>query len=317
MFTGSAMLTNSLLLAINGKVSGGSYGIAFGSSTDAWSWGIGQFLTAGSGWESSDVKDPWLVWDGSQYVCFYSGYNGTAYQIGRATASAIQGPWTKYASNPVIAHGTTGDPDEVGAAGPTVSYNSNDSPAWKMWYAGHPSGWTTSNPIASICFADSSDGITWTKRGKVIAVGTAGSFDDFSVYMGCFYRIASNSWYVFVSGSHDPGTGLVSRSAYCTCTDPATSSTYSALSQLSNYTGNVTVGGLTWQSNSPRCIIRRGSEYMCFPTFWNPTVVTGQIEACSLVTSSDLTSWASPTSLMFSGYPWSVSDENPSVMVAP
>lgn len=301
-----------VLLAFNHK--GSAYAIGFGGSMDrnTWSTGLG-ILTAGAGWESSEVKDPWLIWDGSQFVCFYSGFDGTSFKIGRATASTMQGPWTKYGSNPILSNGGIGDPDEVGCEFPVVSYNSNDSPAWKMWYTGQPSGWTSSNPVSTLCFADSSDGITWTKRGTVVGLGTAGAFNDFATLSGCFYRSASNSWTVYLAGYHDPGTGVLAHSGYCTCTDPASAATYSAVSQLSNYTGNVTVGGRTWQSNLPRGIISHKNAYLAFMTLWKPTDTSSLLETCVNVYSADLTSWTVPTDLMLA---MQISTENPSVLIS-
>jgi predicted GH43/DUF377 family glycosyl hydrolase len=87
----------------NGTDTTGNYQIGAMSSSDGSTWtkyASNPILSPTSGWESSSVKDPWMLWDGSQYVMYYSGYNGTTFKIGRATAPAYTGPWTRYGSNP-------------------------------------------------------------------------------------------------------------------------------------------------------------------------------------------------------------------------
>ena len=314
-----------LLAAYNGATTLGppsNYEIGLAAAGDHANWttmGLAKIF-AGSGWESQWVAQPSLVWDGSQYVIYYTGYNGTNPQIGRATASLFNGDWTKYASNPVIAHGAAGAPDEVGAGFPNVHYDPLDSPAWRMWYHAFPAGASITNPAGlTVCYADSSDGITWTKHGTVVGVGSAGAFNDIGTDNGAVFKSGS-TWYIYTAGYHNPGSGIVAKGAYCTTTNPASAGSYSAQTQLTNYTGNITVGGKTWQSNQPRGIIPNpdGSGYLCWLTLWNPTVGTGILEACVQVTSTDLTSWATPSALMLPFDSWSaVSSENPSILVAP
>jgi len=87
------------------------------------------FQKTGAGWESSHVKDPWILWDGSQFVIFYAGYDGTNYRIGRATApdwaSVLAGTITRYGSNPIIGLGASGQFDEAMAAYPIVWYDAS------------------------------------------------------------------------------------------------------------------------------------------------------------------------------------------------
>lgn len=313
---GGAAMRRELGMAFNHSSSLSGYQIGFGRSWDRQTWTsyLGK-IPLGSGWDANTVKDPWLVWDGSQFVCFYSGYDNTRFAIGRATAPSLGGTWTKYASNPVLSHGGVGSVDEVGCEFPVVSYNANDSPAWKMWYIGQPSGWTSANGYpGTLCFADSTDGISWTKRGQVVGLGSAGAFNDLALFPGCFFRSASNNWTVYVLGFHNNGTVVVGMGGYCTCTDPANSATYSAVTQFANYTGNLTIGGRTWQSNMPRGIIAEGDVYRVFLSFWNPTVTTTIRETCGTAISPDLTSWPVPRDLMLT---LNVSSENPSVIEMP
>lgn len=312
------------LAAYNGessRASGGNYQVGIAASGDRVNWdtcGV-PVIGPGSGWESTWVAQPSLVWDGSQFVIFYTGYNGTNLAIGRATASIFNGAWTKYASNPVVNHGSSGDPDEVGAGFPIVHYDPLDSPAWRMWYHAFPHGAGITNPAGlTVCYADSSDGISWTKHGTMIGVGTAGAFNDIGTDNGAVVKVGS-TWYVFVSGYHSYSGSTLSKSGYCTTTDPATAADYSSLTQLTNYTGDITVGGRTWRSNQTRHIFANADgTYTAWLSLWAPTVTTTILETCVQVTSPDVISWGTPSQLMLAYDSWAVlSSENPSVLVAP
>lgn len=310
-----------LFAGFNGaSVGGTNYKIGFAYSLDQTNWstyGGSLIQLSASGWDSNTIKDPSLIWDGTQFVCYYGGYNGTNFAIGRATAAHPSGPWYKYASNPVLSKGTTGDPDEVGCEFPIVWYDANDTPKYRMWYVGYPSGFSSStNPIGTVCHADSADGITWTKRGTVIGRGAASSFNEIASIPGAVTKSGS-TWYVYLCGMR--ATDFIAKSAYATTTSPASSASYSALTQFTNYTGNITVGGKTWQSNLPRGILSDGAGgYRCWIDLWKPTDTTTILETCAQVTSTDLTSWATPSALMLPFDSWSaVSSENPSILVAP
>jgi hypothetical protein len=270
---------------------------------------------AGGSWESSYVKDPALVRDGTQLVCYYAGYNGTQFRIGRATATSVDGTWTKYASNPIIGFGGVGDPDEDGAEFPVPIYEPSAPRPWKMWYAAYPDGATPGAPGGvTIAFADSLDGIAWTKRGRVLNVGTAGQFDDFGLIPGCVIKVGS-TYYLYYTGFR---SNLLMHSGYATCTDPADSGTYVRGGAIAGFTGNITAAGVTWQSNVARSIVpsSTGSGYRVFGTLWNPTPVDTE-EVTFSTTASSLTTWTVPSSLAFTNASWYLnSGENPSVTYA-
>lgn len=256
-------------------------------------------------WEGSHVFQPWLVRDGSQYVCYYAGALPTT-KIGRAIASNPSGTWTKYANNPVLSVGSSGATDEAAIDGPVVYYDASLSPAWKMWYAGSSSGGTWKTH-----FADSSDGLSWTKRGVVIGTGAVSSVNETGSVPGCVL-LAGSTWYVFLSGIDANGKY---HGAWATCTDPADSGTYSAITVLSNFSGDVTVGGKTWRKNQPRGIWQDGSVYRCYVTVFDPSNTSSILEGAVAVTSPDLTSWAAPSALMLPFDSWAaVSSENPVIV---
>lgn len=279
--------------------------------------GSGALISAGSGgqWDDVHVKDPSLVWDGAQFVCYYSGFDGSAYRIGRATCATLTGSWTKYGSNPVLDLGGGGAFDEDGLSFPAVLYEPADTGAeWKMWYCGFPNGATAGNPQGQLVgYATSSDGLSWTKHGAVLAAGGSGAFDEWGTSMGAVLKI--DATYHLLYGGWN--TSLKMHSGHASCTDPL--GTYTKHGTIAGYTGNLAVGGWTWQSNVPRAVIPRESgTYRVGISTWNPTPVDTE-EGCVMVSASDLTTWASPSGLMIGlGSGWYAnSAENPSIIVAP
>jgi predicted GH43/DUF377 family glycosyl hydrolase len=106
-------------------------------------------------YDPADQTTPFRMW--------YSGRSGVFGGIGYAT-SADGVTWTKYpgfgAPTPVLTHGPAGSADSFSAADPTVL---KDGSTWKMWYTGDDSS------KKRIAYATSTDGVTWSKGGKVIA----------------------------------------------------------------------------------------------------------------------------------------------------
>jgi hypothetical protein len=207
----------TLYALFNGEPGTGEY--AIGAATyDGATWteyASNPVLQKGSGWESGHVKDPMLLWDGSQYVCYYAGYNGSQYQIGRATATTYSGPWTKYASNPVLALGAGGAFDDNGLAFPTVLYEPDDvSKPWKMWYRADDG----SNHL-TIGYAHSTDGLAWTKVGKVLDVGTGGAWDDAWVQPCTVVKVGA-TYYLFTGGASSVTQPHFWQGGLVTFTDP-------------------------------------------------------------------------------------------------
>jgi hypothetical protein len=178
----------------NGTDSDGPY--AIGAATfDGSTWtvhGSNPVLQKGSGgaWDDDHVKDPCLLHDGMQYVVYYSGYDGSAYRIGRATASALTGPWTKYASNPVLDLGSGGAFDDAGVIFPTVHF---DGTTWRMWYGGYDGS------THRIGYASSADGVTWTKHGQVVDLGSSGAWNDEGTVPAAIYKDGP-TYHLFTGG---------------------------------------------------------------------------------------------------------------------
>jgi len=306
-------------MLFNGSAGSGIYQIGQATSTDAgvtWTvYGGNPVITNGAGgsWNSSQSHAPCVVWDGSQWVLFADGYDGTHYRIGRWTSADLI-TWTPYGSNPILGLGAAGAFDETGLVAPQVTHNALLSPAWKMWYVGFDAAGVT-----TVGYADSSDGISWTKHGKVIGLGTAGAFNDQGVGLGCAI-LTGSTWTVFVAGQADTGAHANYRAGSCTVSvgSEATSASYSTPAVLSAFSGMLTMGdGLTYHSNTLTSVLARGVSYVGYGTTFDPTTGPGR-EVALRSTSNDLVTWTTPTGpLLALGSGWdAVSAENPSVVQA-
>ena len=141
--------------------------------------------------DSGELGGPTVLLDAGVYKMWYFGGSGGAYQIGYATSSDGRN-WVK--QGPVLSPTL---PSEAGI----IAYAEVVKLAaqYRMWYSGGGAG---SNRIFG---ATSNDGVTWTKEGIVLDVGTAGSADDQQVWdpsvvvQGGIFRM----WYSG-SSSSDP-----------------------------------------------------------------------------------------------------------------
>lgn len=195
---GAFAASGSLLALFNGSQDGLLYAIGAASyNGSTWTEAAGNPVLqkgAGGTWDDDHVKDPCLIWDGSQYVCYYAGHDGTKYQIGRATATSHEGTWTKAAGNPVLAVGSGGAFDDAGVNFPTVLYEPTDTgKEWKCWY-GADDGSTQ-----RVGYAYSSDGLSWTKVGQVLTIGAGGTWNDVGVLPMAIYKDGA-TYNLFVGG---------------------------------------------------------------------------------------------------------------------
>jgi hypothetical protein len=196
---GGAFVTSPNLVALyNGTDADGPYAIG-AASFDGSVWTVyasNPVLEKGAGgtWDDDHVKDPWLLWDGSQFVCYYAGFDGTKYQVGRATAISHEGPWTKDAGNPVLTVGAGGAFDDAGLIFPTVLYEPSDTGReWKLWYGAND------GTNYRIGYAYSSDGVSWTKHGQVVNIGAGGTWNDEGVVPAGIVKDGA-TYYLFAGG---------------------------------------------------------------------------------------------------------------------
>lgn len=208
-------IVGDLVGLYNGSTDGSAYAIgAITRTSGVWAEDAGNPVLqkgAGGAWDDVTVKDPWLMWDGSQYVMYYSGLDGTNYRIGRATADDVAGPWTKAGGNPVLGLGAGGAFDDVHVSFPVVLREAADD--WKMWYTAFDGSKYT------IGYAHSTDGIAWTKEGQVIDVGAGGSWNDVHLLTSGIIRVGA-TYYLFVGGAQDTGGNPRWQAGLYTFTDP-------------------------------------------------------------------------------------------------
>lgn len=128
-------------------------------------------------WDSWRVNHHDVNFDGSTYQLWYTGYaQPNISSIGYASSSnGID--WNKL-SDPVLEPSESGW-DSLTAASPVVIF---DGSIYKMWYGG---GRDVTGE-ASIGYATSPDGISWTKYGTnpVMQPGPPGAWDDLQVLPG-------------------------------------------------------------------------------------------------------------------------------------
>ncbi|TMK77340.1 MAG: hypothetical protein E6G45_10045 [Actinobacteria bacterium] len=130
------------------------------------SWSARSQLLAGdgTGFDASAVAHPSVIKDGANYIMYYTGLDsgGTA-KIGRATATAATGPFTRGA-NAVLDLGAASEFDASSVKDPVViKAGAGD---YRMLYTGVET--LEGKTIERAGYANSADGITWTKRGVVL-----------------------------------------------------------------------------------------------------------------------------------------------------
>ena len=193
-------------------------------------------------WEQGDLERPVVIKDGATYKMWYTGNDASAVlRIGYAT-SPDGTTWTKY-NDP----STTGDPyansDPVLQPSDGANWDSThvgfawilkDGAKYKMWYAGA----STEDPddSAQIGYAESDDGISWSRSGLNPLNLTGGATDwDAGVYGPCVIKDDDapaseryKMWYVGYNlnpPGHPPSIGYATSSDGTTWTkynDPST-----------------------------------------------------------------------------------------------
>jgi len=126
-------------------------------------------------WDDYTVIPGPVIWDGSQYILYYTASDGSRYRIGAATSTDGLN-WTKYASNPVLDVSGSGEWDDNYVGWCEVMF---DGSTFHMWYTGH------SGTYYQIGYASSPDGFAWTKDASnpVVGRGASGEFDYYHAYV--------------------------------------------------------------------------------------------------------------------------------------
>lgn len=215
-FAGRASGVSTAYALFNGQNGDGVYYLGAATRTNGeWEeYALNPVISPGASgtWDDAGVHGPSLVWNGSEYRAYYGGYDGATFRIGFATAPAVNGPWTKQGM--VLDVGSSGDFDDGRVWFPTVIYEPTDTgKEWKMWYGGNDGS------VARIGYAYSSDGITWTKVGMVLDLGTGGQWDDVEVMPGAIIKVAG-TYYLHYLGRSSATPSYFWQGGLVTFTDP-------------------------------------------------------------------------------------------------
>jgi len=159
-------------------------------------------------WDDERVNPGAVIFDGSSYKMWYTGYDGFFRRTGYAT-SPDGITWTKSDSNPVMDVGAAGEWDDTWAIISAVIFNGSDYQGWYPGGGGPNANFRTG-------YATSPDGITWTKSDSnhVMDFGAAGEWDGASagvgavIYNGSIYEM----WYEGIRAG-------VTQIGYATSTD--------------------------------------------------------------------------------------------------
>ena len=159
--------------------------IGHATSTDGVTWTMdpaNPVLTPGDDgeWDDIFVAGGAVIYEGGEFHMWYTGSGGDDVWLGvkGGYATSPDGSvWTKHEGNPILDVGPAGSFDE-GQAWPTSVIF--DGETYRMWYTG------TSLPdyIFAIGYAESTDGISWTKHpGPVLEpVPNQSGWDDWDVF---------------------------------------------------------------------------------------------------------------------------------------
>lgn len=138
---------------------GGNSQIGHATSADGIHWtksATNPILSIGlpSDFDSQQISYCTVLFHNNQFWMWYSGNNGTNWQIGLATSQdGIN--WTKNSNNPVLRIGSSGQWDLTNVYAPIVIF---DGRLFRMWYNGSGPGFQL-----AIGYAVSADGIHWEK----------------------------------------------------------------------------------------------------------------------------------------------------------
>lgn len=128
-----------------------------------------------------------------------------------STVTFSQFTWTKYPSNPLSIHGSSGSWDRS-VVTPFVLFNS-DLNRYEMWFT----AWTGDFPNGGIGFAYSNDGLTWTKSPDPVLRTSFTGWDSLFVGVPCVIK-EGGSYKMWYTGSKAT-TRIPSHIGYATSPD--------------------------------------------------------------------------------------------------
>lgn len=179
--------------------------IAYATSADGgftWTTPVDCALTPTSGWSVSRASV--IKMAASDYRIWYTEQQGTTMRICYATGSDGVN-WTPYSGNPIMtAQAGWESQVDVAIGQPVVVLDSANS-KFRMWYAGGASF----EPVA-IGYAESADGITWTRNGAnpIFQADTTKVWEQGFVGVGCVFP-SGGFWIMFYIAYQDANTATI------------------------------------------------------------------------------------------------------------
>lgn len=163
------------------------------SSTDGATWtnhGVIIEPGASGAWDDTYTIAPSVYYYSGTYYLFYEGNDGSHSQIGYATSTSPTGPFTKYASNPVLSN--TGSGWESVTVGTPVITRANSK--WYLFYHGY----NGTNDQGGVAW--STDLTSWTRHSSnpIIPI-SSGQWDALKTAPSSVL-ILDNTIYVFYEG---------------------------------------------------------------------------------------------------------------------
>jgi len=195
--------------------------IGYATSTDGIHWtrpvDAPVMAVDGTGFDAADVSGPTVIKEGDIWIMYYGGKSAppvlpNGLQIGRATAPAPQGPWTRL-EEPVLTTGSPGEWDS-GLVNPEAVIPLKQG--YMLFYSGGADFLAERNLMVGVAF--SRDGITWRKYNNprtheapyaesdpILMFGEPGSWDDYAVWLVDVLK-TDHGWEMFYTagGSNYP-----------------------------------------------------------------------------------------------------------------
>lgn len=170
-------------------------------------------------WEGTNQQDPKIIKIGSIYYMFYAAESGGHLNIGYATSSDAEYPytWHKYSGNPVLTYNEQPGVDNTLVSAPLVIPMQDGS--YRMYYHGY----NGTNDVAAVAMA-TAGGFpnTWTKYSgnPILNVGAPGSWDEKYIHDEIIipsWNSPDGFWHMMYGGGDT--TGNIWRGGHATSTD--------------------------------------------------------------------------------------------------
>ena len=166
-------------------------------------------LRQGGSWDDSGVFSATVLYQYGHYHMWYAGGSGLRRRIGFATSNdGVY--WVKYASNPIMYEGPSGEWDDYRVRAPSVLCENG---IFHMWYRGDDGS------KYRIGYATSNNGVDWAKSvtNPVLDIGPSGGWEE--TYVGdpsVYYKDGIfRMWYF---GGNKSGSSSIFRIGYATDT---------------------------------------------------------------------------------------------------